>query len=176
VLESDGRAYGSLNELSRAIGARTENAWINWFFVDASGQRRYVSDLRDSTTILSRRNDQRNDAAGALEADEIEGDGTWRDDVRAALERLGGKAHLGKIYDQVHMIRRTAGRSIPPSLEAVVRRTLEDHSSDSEAYRGVLDLFWMAEGKGAGVWALRELSRGARGRGFRPADFAGRSE
>jgi len=157
VLASDGRAYGSLNELSRAIGARTENAWINWFFFDDSGQRRSVSDLRDSTTVLSRRKgEHRTGATERFETHQIESDGTWRDDVRAALEWLGGRAHLGAIYEQVQTIRGAAGRSIPPSLEAVVRRTLEDHSSDSEAYRGVLDLFCMAEGKGAGVWALRE--------------------
>jgi hypothetical protein len=84
----------------------------------------------------------------------IPGDGTWRDDVRSALQRLGGRASLFRIYKEVKAIRSAAGRSIPPSLEATVRRTLEDHSSDSENYRGQ-DLFCMPEGKGAGVCGLR---------------------
>jgi hypothetical protein len=27
-----------LNELSRAIGAKTENAWLNWLYLDDRGQ------------------------------------------------------------------------------------------------------------------------------------------
>jgi hypothetical protein len=155
-IEGNDKAYGSLNELSRAIGARTENAWMNWFFVDGLGQRRPVSDLRDPDTILSRGKDvQAADETVPPETCQTDSDGTWRDDVRAALEGLRGKAHLRVIYQQVEAIRKNMGRSLPRSLEAVVRRTLEDHSSDSEAYRGGPDLFFMAEGKGAGVWALR---------------------
>jgi hypothetical protein len=82
-------------------------------------------------------------------------DATWRDDVRTALLRLGGRASLHRIYREVEAIRKLASRSIPPTLDATVGRTLEDHSSDSANFRGA-DLFCMPEGKGAGVWALRD--------------------
>jgi hypothetical protein len=88
------------------------------------------------------------------------GDKTWRDDVREGLRRIGGRAPLFQIYKEVESLRRSAGRSLPPSLEAVVRRTLEEHSTDSEAYKGGPDLFFMPEGQGAGVWALRDSDRG----------------
>ena len=39
VLGRDGTAYSSLNELSRGVGAGTENAWASWFFLDAEGRR-----------------------------------------------------------------------------------------------------------------------------------------
>jgi len=80
---------------------------------------------------------------------------TWRDDVRLALERLNGRASLSKIYREVRAIRRASGRSMPASFEPVVRRTLEEHSSESEVFRGGPDLFYMPEGKGMDVWALR---------------------
>jgi hypothetical protein len=167
ILQDDGRACGSLNELSRAIGARTENAWANWFYLDEFGQRRAVSNLRQPGTIASRSRQAREAKLSTVETlptrlqhDDIASDGTWRDDVRCALELLSGKASLFRIYREVEAIRKAAGRSLPESLEAVVRRTLEDHSSDSQAYRGGPDLFYMVKGKGAGVWGLRPKSAG----------------
>jgi hypothetical protein len=164
VLESDGRTLQSLNELSRAIGAKTENAWLNWLYLDGRGMHHPVSKLRDPSMIATRSRQKeaavQNYPVGG-EASQAKGeygamlsDGTWRDDVRNALQRLGGRASLSRIYKEVEAIRSAAGRSTPPSLEATIRRTLEDHSSDSENYRGQ-DLFCMPEGKGAGVWGLR---------------------
>lgn len=83
-------------------------------------------------------------------------DGTWRDDVKTALERLGGRASLAEIYREARQIRQKAGRSIPASIESIIRRTLEDYSSDSSNYRaGRPDLFGMPEGRGKGAWGLR---------------------
>lgn len=79
----------------------------------------------------------------------------WRDDVRSALQNLGGTAHLLAIYEKVREIRRAAGRRLPPSSEAIIRRELEYNSSDSESFTGHHDWFRSAEGIGAGVWALR---------------------
>lgn len=80
---------------------------------------------------------------------------TWATDLAEVLEQLGGTAKLQDIYDAVRRLRKAAGRSLPPSLGATVRRTLENHSSDSENYTGGADLFSMPHGKGAGVWSLR---------------------
>lgn len=79
----------------------------------------------------------------------------WRDDVRQGLEELGGTAPLADIYARVRSIRRSAGRSLPPSTDDIVRRELENNSSDSHAFMGQRDWFMIAEGKGAGIWALR---------------------
>lgn len=87
-----------------------------------------------------------------------QGDGTWRDDVREGLHRLGGEGSLFYIYKEVESLRLAGNRSTPRSLEAVVRRTLEENSSDSESYKGGPDLFYMPQGKGAGIWALRSKS------------------
>lgn len=80
---------------------------------------------------------------------------TWATDLAEVLIGLGGRARLPQIYEAVEKLRRKEGRSVPPQLGATVRRTLENHSSDSHNYRGGADLFCMPEGKGAGVWALR---------------------
>jgi hypothetical protein len=55
LLVNDGKRYGSLNELSQAIGTTTENAWFNWFFAAPDGQQKRVSDMRDPRTIHRRR-------------------------------------------------------------------------------------------------------------------------
>ena len=75
----------------------------------------------------------------------------WVDDIVTALKRLGGEASLDEIYRTTKAIRQSAGRSLPRTLEAVVRRTLEDHSSDSANYRAE-NLFRLV---GRGIWALR---------------------
>ena len=80
---------------------------------------------------------------------------TWATDLAEVLLALGGKARLQQIYEEVEKLRRREGRSVPAQLGATVRRTLENHSSDSHNYTGGADLFSMPEGKGAGVWALR---------------------
>jgi hypothetical protein len=56
VSSHDGRGYPSLNELSKAIGAGTENAWKAWFYQDGKS-RRPVADLRDTNTIAKRKTD-----------------------------------------------------------------------------------------------------------------------
>lgn len=147
--------YSTLNELSRAIGTKTENAWVNWFFIDASGQRQPVSVLRDPNTVTTRNQKKANPQRS--NDDMMETDARWCDDVRSALNELGGSAHLSKIYEKVEEIRQGAGRSTPKSLEEVVRKELEMRSSDSEVYDEVRgeDWFCLPEGKGVGIWALR---------------------
>jgi hypothetical protein len=48
-------SYSSLNELSRAIGAKTENAWMNWFYIDENNDRSPISVLRDHSKIIRRK-------------------------------------------------------------------------------------------------------------------------
>lgn len=76
----------------------------------------------------------------------------WVDDVCDALQLIGGEADLPEIYRMVQDIRRTEGRSLPESLEATVRQTIEAHSSDSENYEEREDYF---EHVSRGRWRLR---------------------
>jgi hypothetical protein len=55
MLMHTGDLYPSLNELSRAVGAKTENAWVNWYYVDSNGDRAAVSTLRDHAKIIRRK-------------------------------------------------------------------------------------------------------------------------
>src|SRR4051812_31898886 len=55
LLMNTGDMYPSLNELSRGIGAKTENAWLNWFYLDERGKRAHVSALRNNAKIVRRK-------------------------------------------------------------------------------------------------------------------------
>ena len=78
---------------------------------------------------------------------------TWKSDVIKALKNLGGVAHRSEILEEVKKIR---PNNLNNTWEQTVQRELESHSSDSDAYLKKEDLFYMAEGKGKGVWGLRE--------------------
>jgi hypothetical protein len=54
VLANDGKTYHSLNELSHAVGAKTENAWRNWFYVNDKGLSAPIADLRDPDKVKRR--------------------------------------------------------------------------------------------------------------------------
>ncbi len=75
----------------------------------------------------------------------------WVDDLVASLKQLGGEADLGEIYRSVRSRRLDGKRSLPRTYEATIRRTLEDHSSDSANHRAA-DLFKLIE---RGRWGLR---------------------
>jgi hypothetical protein len=83
-----------------------------------------------------------------------DGDSLWRTDVADALRDIGRPAALKDIYKAVESRRKAASRSIPKSIEAIVRRTLEENSSDSDSFKGKTDLFHL-NNKGSGVWRLR---------------------
>lgn len=72
-----------------------------------------------------------------------------------ALESLGGEARLKELYAKTMEGRRALGLPITRNHEASVRERLEAHCSESESYKRRRNLFRMALGKGAGVWALR---------------------
>jgi hypothetical protein len=76
----------------------------------------------------------------------------WRDDIVVALEVLDGKGTYPEIYAEV-----AARRSyLPPNWKAIIRRTIEQASSDTDSYRpGATDLFYSVRGLGHGVWGLR---------------------
>jgi hypothetical protein len=140
---NDGQHLLSLNQLSRAIGATTENAWVNWMYLNKEGLRRPLNDFRNPS--------QKEIAEGKTMSVRT----TWRDDTVSGLREIGGRGSLSQIYGSVRTVRRNSHKSLPVSSDDIVRRTLEENCSDTDSYKGLFDLFYMPEGKGAGVWALR---------------------
>lgn len=80
---------------------------------------------------------------------------SWVQDIVQAMTNLGGSARYKDLYDEVYRIR---GGQVPKSFVNVVRRTIQNHSSDSDGFRGV-NLFYSVEGIGEGHWGLREQIR-----------------
>ena len=79
----------------------------------------------------------------------------WVDDVLEGILSLGGKGYYSEIYESVKAARIRNGSRIPKSFQAIIRREIEYHSSDSDAYLGKRDLFTAPKGLGAGYWAVR---------------------
>ncbi|KAA0142852.1 hypothetical protein FYZ48_00225 [Gimesia chilikensis] len=79
----------------------------------------------------------------------------WLDEVLDAFEELGGEATLKEIYDRIES-RGIMNFYSNKHWQAAVRRTIETHSSDSEAYKEEYpDLFESTAGIGKGIWNLR---------------------
>ena len=77
----------------------------------------------------------------------------WLDEVIEALKALGGIASYSQIYDYIE---KNTHRNLTKNWKATVRKTIEDHSSDSKNFRGE-DIFYSVEGLGKGIWGLREM-------------------
>lgn len=80
----------------------------------------------------------------------------WVDEIREALSSLGGSASLSDIYAQIWQ-RNNMDFVENPHWRDAVRRTIQQHSSDSTIFTGIPadDIFWAPLGLGAGIWALR---------------------
>jgi hypothetical protein len=83
----------------------------------------------------------------------------WWQVVEYVMEQIGRPAPLAEIYRAVADVCRENNRRMPRELEATVRGTLEDNSSDSDRYKKVRDIFCMPDGKHIGVWALRRKAK-----------------
>lgn len=79
----------------------------------------------------------------------------WTEDIVAALTALGGTGSYDDIYAQVVKIRPAR----PPSWKDVIRRRIQDLSSDSAGFKQGEDLFFSVEGLGRGIWGLRGMVR-----------------
>ncbi|MDI6103314.1 HNH endonuclease [Actinoplanes sp. NEAU-A12] len=78
---------------------------------------------------------------------------TWEEDIVSALTSLGGTGTYAEIYDAVKTLR----TDLPASWKDIIRRQIQDRSSDSAGYKNVADVFFSVEGLGRGVWGLRQL-------------------
>lgn len=77
---------------------------------------------------------------------------TWTEDISKSLKNLGGVAQLAEIYAEVKKVRPGPH---PKAFEATIRGAIERNSSSSAAHTGGKDLFFSAQGLGAGIWGLR---------------------
>lgn len=77
---------------------------------------------------------------------------SWRESIVDALRALGGEGHYQEIYAEVASRRPVR----PRTWQEVVRRTIQQSSSDSAAFiarNG--DVFFSVDGIGRGRWGLR---------------------
>lgn len=75
---------------------------------------------------------------------------SWKNELVAVLTHFGGKATLTQIYE---FIENNSNRNLSSNWKAVVRRTLQMHSSDTRTFKGGEDLFKHVE---SGVYHLRD--------------------
>lgn len=76
---------------------------------------------------------------------------TWDEDIVTALENLGGAAQYKDIYNEIQKLR----TNLPKTWKDVVRRRIQDLSSDSAGFKKGQDLFYAVDGIGGGAWGLR---------------------
>lgn len=76
---------------------------------------------------------------------------SWEKDITQALENLGGVASYDDIYSEISKLR----SDLPKTWKAVIRRRIQDLSSDSDGFKHGQDLFYSVNGLGAGMWGLR---------------------
>ena len=80
----------------------------------------------------------------------------YRDDILAALKKLGGKAHRMRVVEETRRIRQARSASIPATFEQTVQQAFERHCIDSDIFcrKSHLGLFHWPHGRGDGTWAL----------------------
>ena len=78
---------------------------------------------------------------------------SWKETIVEALTELGGLSHYSDLYKNI----KEKKKDLPKSWQAIIRRTIENHSSDSEAYSGKENIFYSVDGIGSGVWGLRNF-------------------
>lgn len=92
----------------------------------------------------------------------------WIEDIVQAMRNLGGQAKYAELYEEV---RRVRNGPLSKECKATVRRTVENHSSDSKNYKDHrTDYFYSVHGKGRGVWALRQEHRNESSTGSKTKD------
>lgn len=80
---------------------------------------------------------------------------TWIDDAIEAYNYFGGDAPYSKVYPKLREIRLARGATWTRHSEAVLRRTVEEHSEDSDSYKPHnKPVFYSVNGLGKGVWGL----------------------
>jgi hypothetical protein len=86
----------------------------------------------------------------------------WVKEILDALTILNGEGTLKEIYKEVSKTDRI-DLSLFTDWKAQIRKNIYLHSSDCKIFMGVPgdenDLFFSVQGKGNGVWALRQRNQ-----------------
>jgi len=77
----------------------------------------------------------------------------WTDDIKAAFINLNGIGKNQEIYDEIKKIR----PNLSGDWQAVVRRTIQQNSSDTQSWLRTNDFFYSVNGIGQGIWGLRDF-------------------
>jgi len=80
----------------------------------------------------------------------------WLDEVIDVFEDLGGKATLRQVYAKIFE-RNIMDFAANPSWKDSARKTIYMNSSDCKIFTHHGDIFYAVEGKGKGIWGLREF-------------------
>ena len=80
--------------------------------------------------------------------------GSWLADLVDVYRRLGGTANYSEVYILAKKLRVERGSSWTNESKATIRRTVEDHSSDSGNFKNKEDVFYNVDGLGSGNWGL----------------------
>lgn len=92
---------------------------------------------------------------------------TWCEEIICAFKALGGKATLTEIYDFIEQTK----KDLQGDWKATIRQNIGDNSSDGSCRRGK-NLFYSVEGKGSGIWGLREwLEKNIEVKSVNPTEF-----
>lgn len=78
----------------------------------------------------------------------------WLNEIEDAFKAFDGIASLRDIYDYV-MTRNFSEYDSDDTWRSMLRKTIYQHSSDCDIYRGGADLFISEDGKGNGIWRMR---------------------
>ncbi|MDP9797714.1 hypothetical protein J2S43_006226 [Catenuloplanes nepalensis] len=97
--------------------------------------------------------------------------GSWLEDIVAVLDTLGGTGTYDEIYAGIEQVR----SNLPPSWKDIVRRQIQDRSSDSAGFKGRQDLFFSVDGLGRGVWGQRSAVVDTPKAADLPDEIAGRA-
>lgn len=86
----------------------------------------------------------------------------WVDEIIEAFKKLGGQASLIDLYNMVEESDKT-DLSKYTDWKSQIRKNIYLHSSDTDIFRytvgGEMDLFYSIDGKGKGIWGLRNFEK-----------------
>lgn len=91
---------------------------------------------------------------------------SWVDSIVEAMQLLGGDAHYDDLYPMIKKVRVRKNLSVPASFDETVRRCIQDHSKDSQGFKG-RDIFVKLD---RGHWGLKAQYKDVRTFGDQPLE------
>ncbi len=82
---------------------------------------------------------------------------SYIDEIKKALEELGGTASLAEISAKIEQNGSLVYMQTNPNWKDNVRATIQRHCSSTRSYRGADDIFYSVYGLGEGYWGLNSF-------------------